>query len=63
MLFSFYVDDGLFSFSTIDDLIIFFKQIVPLSLSCGLSLTFFFTNCEKLAKLITEFPKLITFSD
>ena len=54
VLFNFYVDDGLFSFSTIDDLIIFFKQIVPLLLSCGLSLTIFFTNCEKFAKLITE---------
>ena len=40
---NFYVDDGLFSFPSESDLILFFKEVVPLLASRGFPLTKFFT--------------------
>ena len=45
---SFYVDDGLFSFSSKDELIAFFKEIMPLLASHRFPLTKFFTTCGAL---------------
>ena len=51
---NFYVDDGLFSFPNESDLILFFKEIVPLLASRGFPLTKFFTTCNELKKMIPE---------
>ena len=57
---SFYVDDGLFSFPSESDLILFFKEIVPLLASRGFPLTKFFTTCDKLKKIIPKADLLPT---
>ena len=49
---SFYVDDGLFSFPSESDLILFFKEIVPLLSSRGFPLTICFTTSDELKKII-----------
>ena len=46
MLRNFYVDDGLFSFASEAELIVFYKEIVPLLASRGFPLTKFFSNCN-----------------
>ena len=46
------VDDGLFSFASEDELIAFFKEIVPLLASRGFPLTKFFTTCGTLQDII-----------
>ena len=51
---SFYVDDGLFSFSSEADLVLFFKEIVPLLASRGFPLTKFFTTSEQLKTIIPK---------
>ena len=49
---NFYVDDGLFSFTSKAKLITFFKEIVPLVALCGYPLTKFFTTCSALREII-----------
>ena len=51
---NFYVDNGLFSFPNETELILFFKQIVPLLASRGFPLTKFFTTCSELKKNNTQ---------
>ena len=51
---NFYVDDGLFSFSSETELIFFFKQIVTLLASLGFPLTKFFTTCDEFKKTIPK---------
>ena len=49
-----YVDDGLFSFPNETELILFFKQIVPLLAARCFPPTKFFTTCSELKKIIPK---------
>ena len=53
-LLGFYVDDGLFSFSSEEELLTFYHEIIPLLNSRGFPLTKFFTNNSKLKSIIPE---------
>ena len=48
------MDDGLFSFPSEADLVLFFKEIVPLLASRGFPLTKFFTTSEQLKIIIPK---------
>ena len=51
---SFYIDDGLLSFSSEKYLIAFFKEIVPLLVLRGFPLTIFFTTWTALKEIIPK---------
>ena len=64
---NFYVDDGLFSFPSESDFMLFFKEVVPLFASRGFPLTKFFTTSNDLQLVIPKedlLPtKILSFKD
>ena len=51
---NFYVDNGVFSFASAEELTVFYRQIIPLLASWGILLTKFFTNCDQLKNIIPD---------